>query len=41
MDEISIVSAGYKELLGTSEFFIYAIPRSGSDRKYLRITTES
>ncbi len=38
MDEISIISAGYKELFGNSDIKITALPRSGSDRKYFRIT---
>jgi len=38
MSEINIVSDGYKELFGDSDFKIVALPRSGSDRKYFRIT---
>jgi len=38
MAEIDIVSAGYKELSGESDFRIEALPKSGSDRKYFRIT---
>ena len=37
MNEIDIVSAGYKELFGDSGFNIVALPKSGSDRKYFRI----
>ena len=36
--EIDIVSEGYKELFGGSGFKISALPQSGSDRKYFRIT---
>ena len=39
MDEINIISAGYKELSGVSELKISALPKSGSDRKYFRITS--
>jgi hypothetical protein len=39
MDEISIISAGYKELFGNSDIDITALPRSGSDRRYFRIIT--
>jgi aminoglycoside/choline kinase family phosphotransferase len=38
MNEIEIVSDGYKELFGNSDIHIVALPRSGSDRKYFRIT---
>ena len=38
MDVIDIVSAGYKELFGASDTKITALPQSGSDRKYFRIT---
>jgi aminoglycoside/choline kinase family phosphotransferase len=38
MDEISIISDGYKELFGDSDIKIVALPKSGSDRKYFRIT---
>jgi aminoglycoside/choline kinase family phosphotransferase len=41
MEEKIILSAGYKELFGTSEFMISGLPRSGSDRKYFRITSAS
>jgi aminoglycoside/choline kinase family phosphotransferase len=36
--EIDIVSNGYKELFGESDIRIVALPQSGSDRKYFRIT---
>ena len=39
MGEIDIVSAGYKELFGESDFNIAALPQSGSDRKYFRINS--
>jgi len=38
MSEIDVVSAGYKELFGDSDFTIAALPQSGSDRKYFRIS---
>jgi aminoglycoside/choline kinase family phosphotransferase len=38
MEEISIVSAGYKELFSGSDIEIVALPKSGSDRRYFRIT---
>jgi aminoglycoside/choline kinase family phosphotransferase len=38
MDEIDIVSAGYKEIFGVSDIKITALPKSGSDRRYFRIT---
>ena len=38
MDEIKIVSEGYKELFGGSEILINPLPLSGSDRRYFRIT---
>ena len=37
MDEISIISAGYRELSGNSDFEVHPLPRSGSDRRYFRI----
>jgi aminoglycoside/choline kinase family phosphotransferase len=37
MNEIDIVSDGFKELFGDSEIEISALPQSGSDRKYFRI----
>ena len=39
MSEIDIVSKGYKELFRDSDIKISALPQSGSDRKYFRITT--
>lgn len=39
MTEIDIVSEGFKEMFGESQFGIVALPQSGSDRKYFRITT--
>jgi aminoglycoside/choline kinase family phosphotransferase len=39
MNEIDIVSDGYKKLSGESDFNIVAFPQSGSDRKYFRITS--
>jgi aminoglycoside/choline kinase family phosphotransferase len=39
MDEISIISDGYKELFGDSDIIITSLPKSGSDRKYFRITS--
>jgi aminoglycoside/choline kinase family phosphotransferase len=36
--EIDIVSNGYKELFGDSGITITALPQSGSDRKYFRIS---
>jgi aminoglycoside/choline kinase family phosphotransferase len=39
MSGIDIVSDGYKELFGESDIKIAAIPASGSDRKYFRITS--
>ena len=37
MNEIDIVSNGYKEFFGAGEINITALPQSGSDRKYFRI----
>ena len=37
MNEMEIVSQGYRELFGGSETNIVALPASGSDRKYFRI----
>jgi aminoglycoside/choline kinase family phosphotransferase len=37
MNEIDIISEGYKELFGGSELQITPLPRSGSDRRYFRI----
>lgn len=39
MSEIDIVSKGYSELFGKKVTDITALPRSGSDRKYFRLTT--
>ena len=39
MSEIDIVSDGYRELFGDSDFSIVALPKSGSDRKYFRISS--
>jgi aminoglycoside/choline kinase family phosphotransferase len=41
MSEINIVSEGYRELFGRSDFNITPLPQSGSDRKYFRIITGS
>jgi aminoglycoside/choline kinase family phosphotransferase len=38
MSEIDVVAEGYKELFGDSAIKIVALPQSGSDRKYFRIT---
>ena len=38
MNEINTISNGYKELFGDSDIKIVALPKSGSDRKYFRIT---
>jgi len=40
MGEIDIVSEGYRELFGKSKIEIVALPQSGSDRKYFRITED-
>ncbi len=37
MDEINIISAGYREFYGVTETKIVPLPRSGSDRMYYRI----
>jgi len=37
MNEIEVVSLGYKELFGEKDIEIVALPRSGSDRQYFRI----
>jgi aminoglycoside/choline kinase family phosphotransferase len=37
MDEISIISEGYRELFGGSDIKITPLPKSGSDRRYFRI----
>jgi aminoglycoside/choline kinase family phosphotransferase len=41
MSEIEIVLGGYTELFGGSDCTIVALPQSGSDRKYFRITSGS
>lgn len=41
MNEIDIVSAGYKELFGDSDIQTAPLPQSGSDRKYFRIIAGS
>ncbi|MCU0363541.1 MAG: phosphotransferase [Bacteroidales bacterium] len=38
MTEIDIVAEGYRELFGKGDIAISALPRSGSDRKYFRIS---
>jgi len=38
MNEIDVVSDGYRELFGNSDIKVVALPQSGSDRKYFRIT---
>ncbi|MBK7132743.1 MAG: phosphotransferase [Bacteroidales bacterium] len=38
MSELEIVSDRYKEIFGNKDFKISALPQSGSDRKYFRIT---
>ncbi len=40
MDYISIISSGYRNLFGDSDLEISALPPSGSDRKYFRISLE-
>ena len=37
MDEINIISEGYKELFGNRQINVTPLPRSGSDRRYFRI----
>jgi aminoglycoside/choline kinase family phosphotransferase len=37
MDEVSTISAGYKELFGGTDIQVTALPKSGSDRRYFRI----
>ena len=37
MNEIDIISAGYREIFGGSAIEITELPKSGSDRKYFRI----
>jgi aminoglycoside/choline kinase family phosphotransferase len=41
MSEIDIISRGYTELFGKTEFSVVPLPQSGSDRKYFRITEDS
>jgi aminoglycoside/choline kinase family phosphotransferase len=41
MSETEIVSEGYIELFGKKDFEIVALPKSGSDRRYFRVTTSS
>ncbi len=41
MDEKQIIVEGYKELFGETDFSVTALPRSGSDRRYFRIKTDS
>ena len=41
MDEKQIIAEGYKELFGETDFSVTALPRSGSDRRYFRIKTDS
>jgi len=40
MDGIKIIAEGYKELFGSAEIRISALPKSGSDRRYYRIISE-
>jgi aminoglycoside/choline kinase family phosphotransferase len=40
-DETRIISEGYKKIFGISDFDISALPRSGSDRRYFRVTDKS
>ena len=37
MNEIGIITEGYKEVFGQSEITVFPLPKSGSDRKYFRI----
>jgi aminoglycoside/choline kinase family phosphotransferase len=39
MSEIDVVSDGFRELFNDSDFKIVSLPKSGSDRKYFRITS--
>jgi aminoglycoside/choline kinase family phosphotransferase len=39
MNELDLISRGYKEYFGTSEIQVTPLPRSGSDRRYFRITS--
>jgi aminoglycoside/choline kinase family phosphotransferase len=38
MSETDIISGGYTELFGKTDFTVFPLPQSGSDRKYFRIT---
>lgn len=38
MDEIKSISEGYKQIFGTNDIRVNPLPRSGSDRRYFRIT---
>jgi aminoglycoside/choline kinase family phosphotransferase len=40
MDEIKIITEGYKYLFGSAEIQISPLPKSGSDRRYYRIISE-
>jgi aminoglycoside/choline kinase family phosphotransferase len=40
MDEIKIITEGYKYLFGSAEIQINPLPKSGSDRRYYRIISE-
>jgi aminoglycoside/choline kinase family phosphotransferase len=39
MNEIEIITNGYKELFGQTDIKVTPLPKSGSDRKYFRINT--
>ncbi|HEX2969181.1 MAG TPA: phosphotransferase [Bacteroidales bacterium] len=41
MDEKDIISDGYRELSGITDFSVTPLPRSGSDRRYFRISDGS
>jgi len=41
MNEIDVISAGYKKLSGEAGYEIVTLPPSGSDRKYFRIKSEN
>lgn len=41
MNEIKIISEGYKDLFGESPLTTVPLPQSGSDRKYFRLTMEN
>lgn len=38
MDEVNLISAGYRDLFGVSEIVVKTLPESGSYRKYFRIS---